>query len=176
VGSGGGAIRPVPSARSVLVAVGLPGNELSTTNWQLGPYPPVSVPSVPRTDQEYVAPSVKAAAGMVVLNGPGGAAYPESAGAYCAGIPVTCHCAATLSPLSESDRLAISRTPLLALTCGAVGPHAASGSMVMSVRLGAPGAWLKFTLSTAVSGKNFFHRLCVDSPPPDEFIAESAMV
>src|SRR5262249_50540639 len=75
-----------------------------------------------------------------------------------------------------SERLALSRTPLLVLMCGVVPPHGTDGSMVMSARPGVPGAWLKFTLITAVSGKNFFHRLWVDSPPPDEFIADNPMV
>src|SRR5262245_50704054 len=62
---GAGTISPVASARSVLVTPALPGPLLSTVNGQDAPNAPTSVPSEPRTVQEYELPSVNAAAGTV---------------------------------------------------------------------------------------------------------------
>src|SRR5438046_2599186 len=79
VGGGAGGIVAVPSASSVLVATGGSGSSLFTTNEQSGPHGPGSVPSTPRTDHVYVAPSVNAAAGTSVLTGPPGRAPTPAA-------------------------------------------------------------------------------------------------
>src|SRR5438105_3574624 len=139
VDGGAGTSRPVPSARSVALATALPGIALSATNGQLGPYPPASVPSSARAVQLYWTPSVKAAAGTVVVNAEPVAAIAESGGSYWAGMPFTCQWARMLSK-SGSDSAARSVTPLVVLTCGAEGPHGYDGSIKRWAEGGVSGA------------------------------------